>query len=285
MKKIMIAAAVLAALTACNKTLIESPIADSEYGYINFGLSSDMEIVDTKVQSAVEKTNSTYNVYLKKDDADQWTSGTDGAKKYKEYSAITTEDLKVPAGTYIIEAENYTETEAESANNKYGDVRVKGKSNTITVEAGKATNLVTVQCTPVNAKVTVGFAEDFITVFGDAKVTLIDGDRTLNMTPATVTKESTGTTETYKHTTETTTSVAYFNVDKDTLSWSIKASVGGSEKTYSNTFTVEANKWNMITFKAGKDGNINFSITADTGITASSSITPEVDPLNPSNNN
>ena len=44
MKKIMIAAAVLAALTACNKTLIEGPMADSEYGYINLGVTADTEM-------------------------------------------------------------------------------------------------------------------------------------------------------------------------------------------------------------------------------------------------
>ena len=88
MKKIMIAAAVLAALTACNKTLIEGPMPDSEYGYINFGLSSDIEIVDTKAATTVEKNNSTYNVYLKKDGAYQWSSN------YKEYSEITEADLK-----------------------------------------------------------------------------------------------------------------------------------------------------------------------------------------------
>jgi hypothetical protein len=284
MKKIMIAAAALVAMTACNKTLIESPIADSEYGYINFGLSSDMEIVDTKAQTTVEKTNSTYNVYLKKDGVDQWINGE---IKYKEYSAITTADLKVAAATnaYVIEAENYTEAEAESVNNGYGAVRVKGASAAFTVKAGETTEMVTVQCTPVNAKVTVGFAEDFLSVFTNAEVTLIDGNRKLLMTPATVTKEVVETSETYTHTAVETTSVAYFNVDNGVLSWSIKATVGGSVKTYTNTFAVEANKWNMITFKAGKDGNIVFSITAETGITDPKPITPEVDPLNPSNNN
>ena len=273
MKKIMIAAAALVAMTACNKTLIEGPVADSEYGYINFGLSSDMEIVDTK--ATVDKEESTYNVYLKKGSAYQWSNG---GINYKEYSAIDEADLTVPAATdYVIEAENYTETEAEAANNSYGDVRVKGTSGQFAVKAGETTNGVTVHCTPVNAKVTVGFAEDFLSVFTDAQVTLIDGSRQLVMTPATVTKEN----ETYKHTTAETTSIAYFNVDNGVLSWSITARVGNIEKTYSKTFEVEANKWNMITFKAGKDGNILFSITADTGITDAKPITPEVDPLTP----
>lgn len=273
MKKIMIAAAALVAMTACNKTLIEGPVADSEYGYINFGLSSDMEIVDTK--ATVDKEGSTYNVYLKKGSAYQWSN-------YKEYSEIKEADLTVPAATdYVIEAENYTETEAEAVNNSYGAVRVKGASSPFAVKAGETTNGVTVHCTPVNAKVTVGFAEDFLSVFTGAQVTLVDGSRKLEMTPATVTKEVVETNETYKHTTAETTSIAYFNVDNGVLSWSITANVGGIEKKYSNTFDVEANKWNMITFKAGKDGNILFSITADTGITDAKPITPEVDPLTP----
>ena len=68
MKKIMIAAAALVAMTACNKTLIEGPVADSEYGYINFGLSSDMEIVDTKAVVSQTGDGANYNVYLKDDE-------------------------------------------------------------------------------------------------------------------------------------------------------------------------------------------------------------------------
>jgi hypothetical protein len=279
MKKIMIAAAALVAMTACNKTLIESPIADSEYGYINFGLSSDMEIVDTKAVVSQTGDGANYNVYLKKGSAYQWSNG---GINYKEYSAINEADLTVPAATdYVIEAENYTETEAEAANNNYGAVRVKGASSQFAVKAGETTTGVTVHCTPVNAKVTVGFAEDFLSVFTGAQVTLVDGSRKLKMTPATVTKEVVETNETYKHTTAETTSIAYFNVDNGVLSWSITAIVGNIEKTYSKTFEVEANKWNMITFKAGKDGNILFSITADTSITDAKPITPEVDPLTP----
>ena len=280
MKKIMIAAAVLAALTACNKTLIEGPVSDSEYGYINFGLSSDMEIVDTKAAITVEKNNSTYNVYLKKDGAYQWPNN------YKEYSEITETDLKVTAGAYVIEAENYTEAEAESANGGYGDVRVKGTSGDITVTAGATTQKVTVNCTPVNAKVTVGFADGFTTTFTSATVKLIDGSRNLTMSNlATVQSSGEGNSVTYTHTTENNTSVAYFNVDNDTLSWSIEATVDGKSKVFNGTFTVQANIWNMITFKAGKNGNITFDISADTSISGSVNINQEVDPLGGTINN
>ena len=274
MKKIMIAAAALVAMTACNKTLIEGPMPDSEYGYINFGLSSDIEIVDTKAATTVEKNNSTYNVYLKKDGAYQWSNN------YKEYSEITEADLKVPAGAYVIEAENYTEAEAESANGGYGDVRVNGTSGDITVTAGATTQKVTVNCTPVNAKVTVGFADGFTTTFTSATVKLIDGTRNLTMSNlATVQSSGEGNSVTYTHTTENNTSVAYFNVDNDTLSWSIEATVDNKSKVFNGTFTVQANKWNMITFKAGKNGNITFDISADTSISESVNINQEVDPL------
>ena len=270
----MIAAAALVAMTACNKTLIEGPMPDSEYGYINFGLSSDIEIVDTKAATTVEKNNSTYNVYLKKDGVYQWSNN------YKEYSEITEADLKVPAGAYVIEAENYTEAEAESANGGYGDVRVNGTSGDITVTAGATTQKVTVNCTPVNAKVTVGFADGFTTTFTSATVKLIDGTRNLTMSNlATVQSSGEGNSVTYTHTTENNTSVAYFNVDNDTLSWSIEATVDNKSKVFNGTFTVQANKWNMITFKAGKNGNITFDISADTSISESVNINQEVDPL------
>ena len=285
MKKIMIAAAALVAMTACNKTLIEGPVADSEYGYINFGLSSDLEIVDTKAATTVAKDNSTYNVYLKQGNNDLWNSKVgDKDVNYVEYKDINDNHLKKPAGTYTIVAENLTETEAEVG---YGLLRVQGSAS-VTVQAGVTSNKVTVTCNPVNAKVTVGF-DDTENTFAGATVKLFDqnGDqsRELAMTPVTVTTKD----EKYLHDVgSATNAVAFFNVGSDntaSINCVITATIQNVSKTFTRTISVKGNTWNMITFKIGKDGNITFDIAADTEIKDSESIDTPIDPLNPDSKN
>lgn len=50
MKKTIIIAAALVAMTACNKNLIEVSSVDG-FGYINLGVSADTELVVTKAEN------------------------------------------------------------------------------------------------------------------------------------------------------------------------------------------------------------------------------------------
>ena len=46
MKKAFFLAAALVAMVGCNKTIIESPVAnEADYGYINFDVTADTEMV------------------------------------------------------------------------------------------------------------------------------------------------------------------------------------------------------------------------------------------------
>jgi hypothetical protein len=263
MKKTIIAAAALVAMVSCNKSLIE--VSQSDYGFIDFGLAADTEIIDTKAQETVAKEGSEYNVTL---------SGP-GANWTKEYAAIQTADLTVSKGRYTIEAENYTADEAEAANDKYGDVRVVGQT-TVDVVAG-GTTPATVACTPVNAKVTVAFAEGFEEVFQGAEVLLIDAadERQLEMKPAELVKDEN---DVLTHG-GTGYSVAYFNIEEGDLQWKISADINGVSKEFTSTFPVEAAKWNQITFSSGTNGKLTITITADKTINEVKDYDVEVDPL------
>ena len=52
MKKIIIFAAALAAMTACNKSVLETATPSEGFGYINLGISADAEMVVTKTEGA-----------------------------------------------------------------------------------------------------------------------------------------------------------------------------------------------------------------------------------------
>ena len=267
MKKTIFAVAALIAMVSCNKTLIEVPMSD--FGFIDFGISADTEMVVTKAEEAVPQSGSTYNVTL----------AGPGANWTKEHKDITAENLTVSKGTYTITAENYTPDEAEAAESGYGDVRVTGTTTVEVTPGGKAP--ATVKCLPANAKVTVAYGEGFTNVFTSPKITLNDvqDNRSLIMTPATATKDAedkiTHTGSDY--------SIAYFNVEDGELNWTIEATVNGTPKTYTSSFSVEAAKWNQITFSSGVNGTLTITITVDKDIKVVKDIPVEVDPLTPAN--
>lgn len=250
MKKIVMPVVAFGVMTACNETLIERPVMESEYGYISLGLVSDVEIVDTKSQ---QETYSTYNVTLKQGENTIWT---------KEYGSLNANNLKITRGTYSMYVENFTADESESIPDAYGSVRVAGEDNDIPVIPGETTP-VEIKCTPINAKVTVEFADGFTDVFNEPSVTLVDGERELQMT-------NVGGNPT----------AAYFNVDGNPLSWRVNASVNGTQKQFSGPFTVQQNKWTKISFSAGTSGTITIQISVDETIKDVITVPVEVDPTN-----
>ena len=66
MKKTIIFAAALAAMTACNKSLIENVNPADSYGFIDLGITADTEMVVTKAGCVMDADAlATYNVTLK----------------------------------------------------------------------------------------------------------------------------------------------------------------------------------------------------------------------------
>lgn len=259
MKKIFIFAAALAAMTACNKNVLAPGLSDEDYGFIALGLDADTEIVATKAQTTVEKTGSGYNVTLYKKDRSNFTTVWT-----KEYKDIADSDLKQPAGTYKIYAENYTEAESLAANSNYGDVRVTGETAEIVLAAG-ATEPATVACSPVNAKVSIAYAAGFTDTFNGATVSISGDNRNLTMTP-------------YDESAKTG-SIAYFRGSTTTITYSLTATVNRTQKTWNGNFTITPQKWNKITFSSKNNGSFTITITANDQINDTFDVPVELDPL------
>ena len=268
MKKIFIFAAALAAMTACNKNVLAPGLSDDDYGFIALGLDADTEIIATKAQTTVEKNGSEYNVTLYKKDRSNFTTVWT-----KEYKDIAASDLKQPAGTYKIYAENYNEDESLTANSNYGDVRVTGESAEIVLAAGD-TKSATVACSPVNAKVSIAYAKGFTSTFTSPTVYISDGTRNLEMEP-------------YNESGQTG-SIAYFSVSTEStestestteITYSLTATVNNKQKKWTGKVNITAKKWNKITFSSQNNGSFEITITADDQINDPFDVPEELDPL------
>lgn len=255
MKKTIIIAAALVTMTACNKSLIESPaIEGSDYGYINLGVTAETEMVVTKgITTTADLAG--YNITLLKDGSpvEGWP---------KEYEAIKDTDWKVPAGSYSIAVENLTMTETYEANEGIGTVRIAGET-TVTVTAGVSSSC-TVNCTPQNSKLSFMYTPDFDTVFDEPAVSVKESDaRELAMTVGEA------------HTDD---NAAYFEVG--TLAWTLTTKLGNETKTYQKDITTQKGKWTQVTFTTGStDGQINVTITVDGEIKEVHTITATIDPI------
>lgn len=253
MKKTIILAAALVAMTACNKSIIETSNPADGYGYINLGVTTDTEMVVTKAGTVMTADQlASYNVTLKQGETVKWS---------KEYSAIDSDDLKQPAGSYTLYVENLTEAEAAPAESK-GAVRVAGTKN-FNVVAG-AENTARVECEAINSRVTV--ANTFTDgVFSAAEITITDDTRALPMA--------------WGHTEE---NGAYYSAGTD-IKWTLTVTLSnGTKKTYSDpeaTKTV-AKKWTQINFSnSSTNGNIVVQIVVDGTISETVEVSETIDPL------
>ena len=238
MKKTIILAAALVAMTACNKSLIEVTPAE-EFGTITLGVTTDTEMVVTKATELDATAAADYIVTLS--GSKNWT---------KKYSEITADDKKMSAGIYTMTAKNISDDAAVSGN---GAMQLVSPATSVTVEAGKNTP-VELTCTVANSKVTVNFDEGFTNVFTveNEPVVLDPSGRNIAMTP--------GAHETAE--------AAWFN-DGTTVNWTLTATVKSTsaQKTYQGSFSAAKAKWNQLTFKAGENGTISLVIKVDETIT------------------
>lgn len=253
MKKIIIFAAALAALVSCNKSIIVSSVEAEEPGFISLGISTSDVMVETK-GLATNANLDGYNITLINNDTPSkplWT---------KEYADAQAESVwKVAPGTYTIKVENKTEEEVYRTS--AGEVRIAGEAE-VTVKAGQTSNC-TVNCQPVNAKVSFCASSDFLNIFKSPTVSVTDGTRTVSL----------GTVTTSQGT------PAYFEPVE--ITWKLSATVDGQSKNYSGKLTLVAKQWSKVTFgTSSTNGVIGITIKVN-GEMTSENETVEVDPWNP----
>ena len=253
MKKIIIFAAALAALVSCNKSVIVSSVEADEPGFISLGISTSDVMVETKGLAA-NADLAGYNISLINKDNSQtvWT------KVYAD--AVADADLwKVAPGNYTIEVENKSEKEVYPNNTSAGEIRIAGQTD-VTVTAGK-TSTCTVECQPVNAKVSFCASSDFLNIFKVPSVSVTDGTRTVDLGTVGATLGS----------------AAFYNPGE--ITWNLTATVDGKSKNYSGKLTLVAKQWSKVTFNTSStNGVISITITVDGNMTEVNE-SATVDPL------
>ena len=254
MKKIIIFAAALAALVSCNKSVIVSSVEADELGFISLGISTSDVMVETKgLTTNADLTN--YNITLIDNDTPSeplWT---------KEYADAQAESVwKVAPGTYTIKVENKTMDEVYPDNTSAGEVRIAGQTDDVTVTAGK-TSTCTVNCQPVNAKVSFCATNEFLGIFTNPSVSVTDGTRTVSLGTVGATLGS----------------AAFYNPGE--ITWNLTATVDGKSKNYSGKLTLVAKQWSKVTFNTSStNGVIKITIEVN-GTMTEVNESATVDPL------
>lgn len=251
--------AAAAALVSCNKNVFQGTGSEELYGSISLGVNAESELLVTKASTSKSGEQlATYNITLTK----IATEGNTVVWDHREYSSI--KDWKVPAGTYSLEVENLTITEAAEANGGKGAVRVLGTTTeNFTVAAGKATK-VSVSCTPQNSRLSFAADAAFNSVFSSPTVSVTE-PRTVNLgTPKLTHAASTS---------------AYFEPCE--VSWTLTATtaLGNTEKTFNGTVDLQTAKWRQVNFTTtNTDGAINITVSVDGEITDVVPVNVTIDP-------
>lgn len=230
MKKVIFIAASLLAIAACNKPVFN---VQNEVGYLNFNLAADDIIVTTK--APVEELGG-YTVYV-------------GDTHY-EYANIKDQALEINPGKYAVYAENMNPDKAHEGN---GSLRLASTSQNIDVVAG-GTSEVTLNCTAVNAKITVTFHDSFKAAFSEWDVTLgYENDNTRN--------------KTVTHETSAENAVFFYNIHESikNLAFALSATPkhGGNAKTKTTTLEIQAGHHYTVNYSAGTSGYVDITVSAD----------------------
>ena len=284
MKKIIIFAAALAAMTACNKSVLETATPSEGFGYINLGISADAEMVVTKANEGGESTTPAFSNYMVglfnadgttaiwSDDDANITNG------YATYSYVTATEQanlwRVPAGTYTVKVYDGNKTTVYDEANPLGKVRVEG-SKTVTVTAGLPSTC-EVTCTPVNAKVSFITTKDFNEVFTTTTTTT-------TTTPSVSLKvkgATDGKTYSYGKPGETHDKATQAFFEPVTITWTLSATLGSADKTYSGDIALQKAKWTQVTFTTSStNGNISLNIVVNGNITETINLNVTIDPI------
>lgn len=134
----------LLSFTACTNE--ENPLLSNETGEVSFAVSEE-EPVQIETRASFDVNDFTVN--LKR--------GSESLFSNRKYSDIAGTTYSYPAGDgYLFTAESCTESEAESANNKWGKARATGETSFEVV--ANQNNDIKVKCKQINTSVQVGFS-------------------------------------------------------------------------------------------------------------------------------
>ncbi len=145
-------------LTGC-VTEMDDLRPNSSRGSFTLGLSTDSLAVEVETRASRDLTDAekgVFTVSLVQGDETIWSI---------PFANITQADRTQPTGNgYVVSAENCTVSEAESANDGWGQRRYWGQSATFSIKKDENT-AVSVDCHMVNAGLSVQFDESFTSYF------------------------------------------------------------------------------------------------------------------------
>lgn len=280
MKKIIIFAAALAAMTACNKSVFETAAPSEGFGYINLGISADAEMVVTKTGTEGEGGESTtpdYSNYMvglfdETGNTAKWADDNEniinGYAKYSYVTATAQASLwQVPKGKYTVKVYDGNTTTVYDEANPLGKVRVEG-SNTVTVTAGVSSDC-TVTCTPANAKVSFITTSYFNEVFSTPSVSLK------------VKGAADDTALRYGNVGTSFDDAAQAFFEPVTITWTLNANLkNGEPKSYYKDIKLKTAKWTQVTFTTSNtNGSISLKIVVNGEITETISLNVTIDPI------
>lgn len=314
MKKAFIAALALVAMAGCNKTLIETPNLEGDYGYLTLGISSNHDMVITKTD-----TNVDYLCTLLYSTTEEGTYQEVQGFVNKKISEIQDADnstvgiqVKLQAGWYKLQAMSAQETYTD--NNK-GAKYLFGESTSGQLTAGGSIGL-TANCSVYNTAVSVKPTAKFTSTFINENVTVSTTWGTDNSTRSyTFINIENDNTASATEVTENTAAVTFADSDMvffpaynggsnsegyyADLEITVNARTSASQNT-SLTYNLSKKsyraKWTQITLDAGVNGTISITITTtddldtanpntETIILDPSSANTTVDNSNPSTGN
>lgn len=259
MKKYILPLLFLLLLSSCENEQLSDVTG---YGNIRLSIKTEQEI-SVETRAAVEAT------------AEQLANYTLTVKQgstillSKKYSAIDLDkELSFPREeNYTVAAENCTETEAESANNNWGQARIAGISDPFTIYIGQTTD-VTLACTMQNAKVSVTFDTEKLT---EAQIT----DYALTIYEPS--KE-----RTCKFNETTANKYAYFNIDSDPqLTYRLTGKHGNTDiDVQTATLNIAAGQYYKLNVTVAPTGTLELTVTIDNSVTDQPATNKPVNPYN-----
>lgn len=227
----------LLSFAACSNE--ENPLLSEETGEILFS------VVDTTEVEITTKASHSFNVDEFKVSLSR---GNESIFSNKKYGDIAGSVITCSASSdYMLTAESCTETEAESANQGWGQARAAGKEEFAV--AANESKTIPVNCGVANSSVSVEFSDYITSMYTNYYIELHATDAT----------SRTFTFDENNYTFKT----AYFNVGKSGRVLAYTVNLPNLEKPYPGTLTLEPSKSYTLSVKVEGEGS---TATATLGI-------------------
>lgn len=248
-KQLLYILSIISLLSFASCTSEENQLLSDGTGKIIFSVVDTTEVEITTKASLNFDVNE-FNVSLSR--------GNEPIFSNKKYGDIAGTAITCSASPdYVLTAESCTETEAESANQGWGQARVSGKESFAVVANDSKT--VTVNCGLANSSVSVAFSDYVTSMYTSYSIELHATDAT--------SRTFTFDNNNYKFKT------AYFNVGESGRKLDYTVTLPSFEKPYTGTLTLEPSKSYTLSVKVEGEGS---TATATLGIAVDGELRDEI---------